>query len=414
MELVTRNINEISKSRWLRFFGVALALTHVFTFLFWVNDADYFTILAGKPSICWPFLSHCDNPSVRGLFGREFLCFYFSLAIMTAAQFLRRTDSSRKLAWYGLATLTVLKSLVLLQDYRLMGNYNYMQLLVSLAFLFLPVKEQLIPRFIVFFYFWAGTLKLNQEWLSGNILTNTGLSPGWLHAACAYAVFLELFLAWGLLSRKKWVLIPTLAQFVLFHAFSYQEVGFFYPLVMFSLDSCFLLRFIYSEENTEEPEPLVKTWLATPRSAAIVLALFSGMQLIPYLHPGDTALTSEGRIFALSMLDANTRCQARMSATWGNSHSEVGALIPALQPRIQCDPAVFYSYIKSMCQTGRQFAPDYSISLDLKSKRSTDPGFHSIVDEKDMCRDELRLHIWKANDWIHDRKIAESPPSVSR
>ena len=54
---------------------------------------------------------------------------------------------------------------------------------------------------VVLFYFWAGLLKFNSEWLSGAALYKKPwlLPTGALPLACAYVLALETVFSWGLL-----------------------------------------------------------------------------------------------------------------------------------------------------------------------------------------------------------------------
>jgi len=58
---------------------------------------------------------------------------------------------------------------------------------------------------------------------------------------CVYVIVLELGVTWGLLARRAWIFWTALAQFLVFHALSWQVVGFFYPLLMFAILAIFPL-----------------------------------------------------------------------------------------------------------------------------------------------------------------------------
>ena len=412
---VSRNIADIQGSRWLRHFGVALSFTHVLTFAFWLSDGKYLEILRSPEPVCWPFLTNCEG-SLRPFLGQTFLWIYLVLGITGVALFLSKGPRRTGWAWWTLAALTAMKSLALLQDYRLMGNYNYMQLLVSLAFLLLPAKEDLVPKLIVGFYFWAGTLKLNTEWLSGVVFYNP-VTTGWpLYALCTYAVFLELFLSFALVSRRGRIFVPVMIQFVLFHGFSWWEVGFFYPCLMFCLDSALVMRFIFDPDKGSE-RTVFERWRETAPATAWVLAVFSVAQLIPRIHPGDPALTGQGRLFALSMLDARTECESVIVARSGDRRSEIPFSIPFLQPRIHCDPAVYFGFAKNLCRKGRAIDPSYSVSMVLRSMRSTDSDPRTVISESDFCREDLRLSVFRANPWIRvdqPNPATLSSPQITR
>jgi hypothetical protein len=189
-----------------------------------------------------------------------------------------------------------------------------MQFAATAAFLLVPNKRETLQLLLVLFYFWAGTLKLNWEWLSGAALYR----PLWLFTgrgiivACAYVIVMELVVVWGLLARDRRIFWLCFAQVLVFHVFSWAVVGFFYPLLMFGLLAIFpLCRLIPAPRpGASRGEAILRGRLS--RSAALVALVFSAMQLSTHLYPGDTAITGEGRLFALHMFDARVECDARI------------------------------------------------------------------------------------------------------
>ena len=162
------------------------------------------------------------------------------------------------------------------------------------------------------FYFWAGTLKLNWEWVSGGALYR----PLWLLtgpavvAACAYVVVLELVIVWGLLSRRSWIFWSSLAQVLLFHVMSFAVVGWFYPLLMFALLAIFPLARCIPGAPPEPASASASSGGACRGRRSRWRSRFSLVQLTTHLYPGDTAITGEGRLFALHMFDARVVCEA--------------------------------------------------------------------------------------------------------
>src|SRR5258705_3752500 len=172
--------------------------------------------------------------------------------------------------------------------------------------LLVPRKRESVPLLLVLFYFWAGTLKLNGEWVSGAALYKPlWLLSGWaVVAACAYVVALELGVVWGLLSRRPWIFGSSLAQVLLFHLMSFAIVGWFYPLLMFALLSILVFVRVFP---ASPPEPSVGERILSRRlsRAALGMALASSLiQLSSHLYPGATAITGEGRLLSLHMFDA--------------------------------------------------------------------------------------------------------------
>src|SRR5436309_1795448 len=171
-------------------------------------------------------------------------------------------------------------------------------------------RDDALRVLVTLFYFWAGTLKLNWEWISGAGLYRPmwPFSGGGVVAACAYVIVLELGVAWGLLAGRAWIFWAAFAQFLVFHALSWQVVGFFYPLLMFAILAIFPLSRLVPPRDP--PEGLLtalcrgrEVWPVYARAALLPL-----LQLIPYAFPGDRTLTGQGRLYALHMFDARATC----------------------------------------------------------------------------------------------------------
>ena len=253
-------------------------------------------------SDAWP------RGSRRALWG------YLTLAAAALLLFTRRWTAPA--AYLALLILELVKILIIVQDYRLRLNQHYMAFFVALAFLLFPAKRRTLQYLIVLFYFWAGTIKLNREWLSGASLYRREflwLPDSLVPAACAYVVVLETILVFGLLARRPWIFWATLAQLALFHVMSWPIVGFFYPSLMFSILGIFALSRIFSAEPEERPSLARIERGLERRSTYALLAGFSLLQVVPYAFPGDSAITGEGRLFALHMFDAQVVCESHVT-----------------------------------------------------------------------------------------------------
>ena len=167
-------------------------------------------------------------------------------------------------------------------------NQHYMAFFVALVFLAFPAKRRLLQYLIVLFYFWAGTLKLNRDWLSGEVSSTgevRGCPTGWCRSACAYVVVLEMVLVFGLLSRRRWLFWATLGQLLLFHVMSYPVVGFYYPSLMCAL--LVDLPAVAARGAGSRPrEPRDARTGREPVSTYVLLAGFSLLQLVPHAVPG--------------------------------------------------------------------------------------------------------------------------------
>jgi hypothetical protein len=324
---------------------------------------------------------------------------YLALALLAMALFARR--SSVRFAYLCLLLLEVAKVLVIVQDYRLRMNQHYMAFFVALVFLALPGKRRLLQYLIVLFYFWAGTLKLNRDWLSGEAI---GLRRAWLPAAlvpaaAAYVIVLECVLIFGLFSRRRWLFWATLAQLVLFHVMSYPITGFYYPSLMIALLSLFPLSRVMGDE-ADRPS-LVTLW--TGREALPTYALLTGfsvLQLVPHMFPGDSAITGEGRLFALHMFDARVVCEAHVTLHDGQGGSRRLRIAARAPTRVRCDPIVYLSVARALCRQGAEHGRWTDLDLSLRSRRATESELRPVVELDGFCRRNVSYDVWRPNAWI--------------
>ncbi len=398
---VAANIGEISSDRALRIYGALLASTHVLSFLVW-RQIGLERLLSSPHALCWPFWEDCQKSRV---FSAEqiqtLLWIYLGIALLSASLFLKKNWSAA--AWGTLLFLTLVKLLIVAQDFQLRLNQHYMVGFASLAFLFFPAKRDLLRLLIAFFYFWAGILKLDPEWLSGKALYAQPwlLSGSLLPVACTYVVVLEMVLIWGIFSKRAWLFWLSFAQLVLFHIVSWKIVGFFYPTVMFALISIYPLSRFLAAKSDAAPNPLGNLLKGrAPLTMYGLLAFFSLLQVLPAAFPGDSTLTGEGRLFALHMFDAKVECEAYAVLKRRDGATKRAELTLNLPVRIRCDPLVYFNRARYLCSLRR---PDQGFSdfdLFLNSKRSSEAQFHSIVKLENFCATDPHYDLWRHNPWI--------------
>jgi hypothetical protein len=379
------NCAEISEDRVLQFFGACLALTHVFTYFYWSELGN--RLLRAQSElvhVCWPIYPNCGSiQTAPEWLLKLIMSAYLVLGLVDVILFLFKR--SQRPAYLLAVVLLVLKLGIFLQDYRMMGNYHYMLYWVQFIFLFVPDKKRSLMLLIPLFYFSAGLLKFNEEWLSGATLPRElPFSPPaklveWM---CAYVPVLEMVFIWGLLEKKRWIFWLTLSQLILFHTVSYFIVGIFYPVVMLSLLSIFVFARWFSLADSFQGVQFV----GLKRAAQLVIALFCIAQLTPYLYSGDSALTGQGRMLSLNMLDARTQCEAYIYMKFRNqSVLEVPRAANNYALRIFCDPLVQFSEARYYCDLGRQ-KPNFSeLDIGLNSKRRSDEAFTNIFTIRDFC-----------------------------
>ena len=397
---VERQVAEIAADPVLRYYGIALAAVNVLTFVHWRFQLDLGAVISDEAlAICWPLWESCHAARLLPSSGVEAVLWaYAVLSTAVAACFV----SAKRVRWgyWGLLLVTVIRLLIVAQDFRLRANQHYMATWVALAFLFFPAKRLLIRHLIVSLYVWAGVLKLDREWLTGEALYNRHklwVPAPLIPASCVYVVVLETILVFGLYARRAWLFWLTLGQFALFHLVSWPIVGFYYPLLMFCLLSIFVLDRALGPRAAADRLFPRRHRLA----AAGLLGTFALCQLVPYTFPGDTAITGEGRLFALHMFDAKVVCEA--TATFHLRDASVREVrIPelGLVQRIKCDPVVFLALANSQCRDRVDDPRVVDFDLRVRSRRTSDPEFRPVIDVKNFCASGLTYDLWRPNDWI--------------
>jgi hypothetical protein len=385
-----RRVDEIVEDPALRAYGVALCVGHLLAFAFW-QQTSLPRMLSTGTRVCWPFFDDCADLGRQSEGFWQIVLVAYAGVSMLSALFLRGPRA--RLGVAGVAMLFVLHLAILFQDFRLRLNQHTMLMWVALAFLVAPHKRVSLKVLLLAFYFFAGILKLDAEWLSGAAL---GGHRPWLvpkallPAACWYVVLLELVLIFGLFSRRKWLFFSTLLQLGLFHLTSFPIVGFFYPLLMLALLSIFVLDRYF-------PAPAVsqRAWL----SAAWLVVPFGLLQLLPLAMPGDSALTGQGRFLALHMFDAKLSCRATLTLHHSARPPQAHEIKAKLPGRIACDPLVYFHMARGVCKSraGREGFED--LDLKLVSKRQTGP-LVTVVDQPSFCSKPVSYSALLPNPWI--------------
>ena len=395
-------IAEIEGDAALRWYGVALAFLHVVTYLYWVDQRVVAFVHAQAEPICWPLVLECEKLRVLSAAGVALLLrAYFAAAIGAGLLF-----ASRRLvpwAYAGLVLVNLLKLGVMLLDYRLRMNQHYMGFFATFAYLLVPGKRDALRVLVTLFYFWAGTLKLNREWISGAGLYR----PMWPFSgvgvvlACAYVLVLELGVAWGLLAKRAWIFWTSFAQFLVFHALSWQVVGFFYPLLMFAILTVFPLSRLVEPRDPSEGL-LVALWRGHAlRSVYALAALFSLLQLVPYAFPGDRTLTGQGRLYALHMFDARATCVGWADLRYADGTTTRRDLKLPLDTRIACDPIVFFNRARNLCrQRDAGHIAFEDLDLFLSARRASDGEMKRVIATRGFCAKGERYDPFRHNAWI--------------
>jgi hypothetical protein len=401
---IRQSIREIAADPVLRVYGALLATTHVLTFWFWHSSSDLATVLGPDAEpICWPFWESCWRYRFHDLTSLRILLWsYGAIAVLSIVLFARRRWTA--LAWSSLLVVSVVEFAIVAQDFQLRSNQHYMAVLACVAFLFVPGKRDTLRMLIALFYFWAGLLKTNYEWLSGAALeAPIRWFPGrLLPVACIYVVVLEVVLVWGLFSRRAWLFWVTVGQLVLFQIVSWQRVGFYYPLLMFALLAIYPMARLSARAQREE------TWLPLrfvrreeAPAARVFLAAVCLLQLLPLLYPGESAVTGEGRMFALHMFDAAVHCDASVVLQRPDGSRERRKLSRPLPSRIRCDPIVFLNQVQALCRSPERGKTFVDFDLQVDARKATENAMRPLIALHDVCAMAPTYAVWRHNWWIN-------------
>ena len=374
--------------------------THVSALLYFLDTRLLSVTLDTVEPICWPYFESCWQYRFKSTDDIAAVLVIDLLLIVAAGVAL--AQRARRTFTMLLVVLNVSLFALMSLDYRLRGNEFYMLFWLNVVYLCWPAKRWSIPLVIVSFYFWAGVLKLNYEWLSGAVLYHAlwGIpaSLNWL--ACSYVVVMEMLVTWALLARRALLFWCALAQLALFHVESLSQIHWFYPLLMAAILSWFVIDRLSGPDDGRAALTLLVR-LRAPRAAYGILGLFAAFQLTPYLYRGDRALTGQGRIFALHMFEARQVCDvtAVLHRT-GAPDQTVDLKLPGLNPREICDPVVYFSRVENLCRSRTSDPALQDVDWTMKIKRTTDVAMTTVVDETGFCGNGYKYVLFANNAWL--------------
>ena len=400
-EFFQRQIYEIRRDLALRLAGSFLCLGHLVCFVYWnVHFRAYEMVSNQTVPVCWPFFESCYRYRFLGPEALKILFALYGLGSLVGAVLFLPARWT-KYGYLVLAALEIFRAGAILQDYRLLSTQHYMAFFAAMSFLFLAQKRNALRLQIVLFYVWAGFLKLNPEWLSGRILEGTWhFHEELLPLQCAYVLFLELVMIWGLLSNRKGIFWGSFFQVVLFHAISWHLVTFFYPLIM----ACLLVIFPLSQ-LIRDPNPRPLRIGAFQPAAYAWFGVFSLLQAVPYFYPGKAELRGGGRmLYSMYMFHARVECTGHMDVEYPSGKTDRMDLRKEISDtdfRQMCQPLVALNIARHWCRKLHDETLDkFSLNLYLQSRYHGESGYTPVIDIHDFCNQEIRYRLFRPNDWI--------------
>lgn len=372
----------------------------------WLRKNQEDQLAQGSEGVCWPHFPNCYE-SLHVLTAEQIRSVWLgsmALALLVGLIFLA-AQKNRMLGVLSYSGLVLVESIriffVYFSDFRFWRNQHYMHLLVVLTFLFVPKKRKALTLLIPLFYVFAGILKLNLEWISGAAIDQEMwiFKGPLLPVATTYVVLLELGFIWLLWARTKLLWI-VLLQLAIFHLWSYQIVGLYYPALMFGLLAIFLMLQSPQESLTRWRFSDFEHWrqFAPALSLPCLLIL---VHLYSYAIPGDKALTGEARLLSLNMFDATSECDPHAILKFRGGKADVDLdLHLETEPRLACDPILFLSRAKTLCHNFHSDSQFNDLILRVQAKRSTERNWHQVIDLNDVCQKNPQYSYWGFNDWI--------------
>jgi hypothetical protein len=216
-------------------------------------------------------------------------------------------------------------------------------------------------------------------------------------------------LMWGIFSARPIIRTAVYAQILVFHAVSYSAVGYFYPLVMLGLTAIYPLVWLRTPHDAVTID-LLRARGDVRRVASVTAAVFSGFQVIPWLFPGDTAVTGEGRLFALHMFDARVECTGGATVRSASGFARTVALInPRLETRLRCDPIVLRDTAERLCTLVASRPDPAQVDVAIDAARSTDRAMRPLIHVVDFCHAGIVYSPWRHNSWIGQEGAPSNP-----
>jgi hypothetical protein len=390
--ILRRNIVEIAEDSALLFYGAALSLAYLITAFFLVAHNHYVGIVSRNvPPICWPYFESCYRYRTWSDFTLYLAISSLGLGSLFAfVLFLKRKVG---LAYFFLTFIAFIHLILISLDFRNTQNQYYMLMWITFAYLFWPGKRSVIHYLALSFYFWAGRLKLNWQWLSGyNLYRDLWLIPKPLYsAACIYVVILEMFMIWGLVARNRIWFWATLIQLVFFHVISASQIGYYYPALMLTLLTIYPLS--RSDRQSER-------WLGLKPSGFVLVALFAFFQIYPSLVSRKSEISGVGRTFALNMFEGIYDCNVYWVEHFKDGRTVRVDVMDRETERLRCEPIYYYSKTLNQCRSGATDANfldlDFFMDVGIRSVTELTPVIH----QSNFCATKPAFNLFLPNTWM--------------
>jgi hypothetical protein len=138
-----------------------------------------------------------------------------------------------------------------------------------------------------------------------------------------------------------------------------------------------------------------------PAATYAFVAALCLLQGVPRLFPGDSALTGEGRMFAIHMFDAAIECDPYVMLRRLGGTLERKSIDRALPERIRCDPIVLFNRGRALCRSPERGTEFSDFDLYLNARKASDSALRPIIALQGFCETAPTYDLWRHNWWIH-------------
>lgn len=396
MEWIKSNLWEINKSFSTKALGVLLSLTNIFTYLYWQY---WFTpVFDSASKTAWPiFYPIADLMTLPVGFLKVLMALFLFFSTLAALGMF----SARLLApaWGSLVISFFIKIVIYTQDYNLISNTQNLLILLHLVFLFFPQKKWTVHSLVILFLVNLGLLKLNSNWLSGDILKWHLPSPeSTRHFLATMSFLVEMIAPFGLLFRNWQVKVVSLlllfADSIFIGAFYNQ----FDAVILSTLLGSFVFQQIEAMRRYDDviyqtyirPEPTF-FWLP------VFIIFYLTLQLGPrWLYP-DAHQRYEGLLFSTVNLKSHQVCEVH---GFESSKRHLKKLNLDLNTS-DCDFYQLYHKLKQQCQT---IGSSSKLEVYVKANDLYN-NLTKQVQTKDFCDSNIKFSALGNNQWITTQKI---------
>lgn len=399
MKYLKNNLWEIQKSSALQFFGAALALSHILTWLDWFkqNKLPLYYYSQASP-MCWSIWESCHQMRFLPLQAMEFM-FNSYLAISILAFVLFLLTRFIGFAWFLMILLVITKGLLYFQDFRLSSNTHYFLLLVNLAFLFALNKQILIKYLIVSCFVASGLLKLYPQWMTGQWFEHRLLIPVKLAEWMAALGFLvETIAPIALLFKDSRFFVLGFISLLLYYSGIWYVDSFYTPTIMLTQLS-FFLALVY-EKRKSESEFLYQSYIRPEPSRLWVsmgILIFWMIQGLGFLPKADPQLRRLGETLSMDPMAAASECESSSFALFDSSVKEIPNRLGDMETTQKCSAYMAFTNTKALCQEFAKTAGFRSLSSYMYTRSMRDSEYHTTFEVSDFCNSDVTFKKLGAN-----------------